>query len=657
MAGTYSPINVLYGRYPSKQMKGLFPLDEEENFRFKASDAMKEVWSDEAKYLGWRHVWVAHLETLFELGLPGITAEDLEAVRKVEKVIDYRRAAELERQMKHDTNAYLAEFKEQVERLRPGASAKIHAGGTSCLVTDNQEIMAMSRGLRLVYQKLENLYVAVNERFGKKMGKRISPIVSSDIELAQDEVYHRMEALRSRSAKGTTGTQASYLALFGGDHAQVLTLDDRLSRRLGYPESYALTGQTYPRIVDLQVLASLATVAEAVKGVALLENEQLDLVRRVKDIARSAATMASVQWMERTLDDSSERRLLLPEAFYAIDVLLDAAPENIYLDPNSIVGDTRTGPVLQKGTVERSALELIAQKTAAVITRMHDHAERYKDLPCAGYTHYQVAQATTWGKRLDLLAYQYALALDEVEHALKLRIPAGTVVSSALKTQYIGSLLMGIAASSAKAGHDLRLGQHDLEINEPFGKKQVGSSAMPFKKNPMKAERTCGLARSLIGLYAHGAEQDYAFLAADSLLELGLSIFSGDTDEQTGFTIHTEMVKQNLARYLPFLKAEELMMMAINRGVDGRAVHEYVREVSMTAWEMMKKGKPNQALELLADTKAMFLPQEIDRVRAMTASDFVGRSAQQVKEFGTNVVAPIRERYEDSLGIRDGVQV
>jgi len=198
------PIVPLYGRYPSKEMKELFPRDNNDFRYYGCTPEMKKIFCDETKYLGWRKIWVVLAEQERQLGLP-FSEEQIAALKKTEKTINYARAAELERKTKHDVMSYLTEYKEQVDPVLPGAGGILHAGATSCSITDNEELAAMKNGLTEIRNKVDKL----RQKLGKPTIETEEYIVN--LGLAINELDYRINSLKARGIKGTTGTQASYL--------------------------------------------------------------------------------------------------------------------------------------------------------------------------------------------------------------------------------------------------------------------------------------------------------------------------------------------------------------------------------------------------------------------------------------------------------------
>lgn len=331
-----------------------------------ASEEMATLWGDQRKFSTWRRLWVMLAEAEQELGLP-ITDQQLAEMRAHLDDIDFAVAAKHEKRLRHDVMAHVTTFGE----CCPSAKPIIHLGATSCFVTDNTDLLLMREGLELVARRLAGVIDALGTFAAKyrdlpclgythlqpaqptTVGKRAT-LWAYDLALDLAEVEHRIASLRARSVKGTTGTQASFLELFGGDHAKVRELEHRVALKMGFKATYAVTGQTYTRKVDAQVLDVLSGVAQTAHKAAtdlrlLISRKEIDepyvkdqigssamaykrnpmrcericaLARFVTSLQGSAAQTMAVQWMERTLDDSANRRLVIPQAFLSIDAVL-----------------------------------------------------------------------------------------------------------------------------------------------------------------------------------------------------------------------------------------------------------------------------------------------------------------------------------------------
>jgi adenylosuccinate lyase len=331
-----------------------------------ASREMAALWGPERKFTTWRRLWVALAEAEAELGLP-ISAGQLAELRAHVDDVDFAKAADYERKLRHDVMAHVHAYGDACPQARP----IIHLGATSAYVTDNTELILIRESLEMVRGRLGGVIGSLAD-FARQhralaclgwthlqpaqpttVGKRACLWI---YDLVQDlaEVEHRLGQLKARGVKGTTGTQASFLELFAGDHAKVRKLEDLVARKIGFAASYPVTGQTYSRKVDAQVLDVLAGIAtsahKAATDLRLLqsrheleepfESEQIGssamaykrnpmraermcgLSRFVVSLQSSATATAATQWLERTLDDSANRRLVIPQAFLAVDAVL-----------------------------------------------------------------------------------------------------------------------------------------------------------------------------------------------------------------------------------------------------------------------------------------------------------------------------------------------
>lgn len=331
-----------------------------------ASLEMSRLWSPQTKHSTWRRLWIALAESERELGLD-ISQAQIDELRSHVDDIDFERAALHEKQLRHDVMAHVHAYGD----ICPLAKPIIHLGATSCYVTDNTDLILMRRGLEMLRARL----VSTIDRLAKfaeqyralpclgfthlqpaqpvTVGKRAT-LWCYDLVLDLEELEYRIASLKMRGAKGTTGTQATFLSLFNGNHATVEELDRRVCQKMGFEQAYAVTGQTYSRKVDSQVIDTLAGLSQsahkagsdlrllqsrkeveepiekyqigssamAYKRNPMRSERMCGLARFVMSLSSSAAQTTATQWMERTLDDSANRRLTIPQAFLASDAIM-----------------------------------------------------------------------------------------------------------------------------------------------------------------------------------------------------------------------------------------------------------------------------------------------------------------------------------------------
>ena len=360
----------------------------------------------------------------------------------------------------------------------------------------------------------------------------------------------------------------------------------------------------------------------------------------------------------------------------------------------------------------REGLRLIHRKLVNVIDELAKFARKYKDMPTLAFTHFQPAQPTTVGKRASLWLNELVMDLEDVEYvirSLKLLGSKGTTgtqasflelfdgdhekcreadrriarkmgfescypVSGQTYSRKVDSrvlnVLAGIAQSAHKFSNDIRLLQHLKEIEEPFEKNQIGSSAMAYKRNPMRSERIASLARYVIADTINpaitAATQWFertlddsankrmsipeAFLAVDGILDLYMNVVDG-------LVVYPKVIHQHLMNELPFMATENIMMDAVKAGGDRQELHERIREHSMAAGRVVKvEGKPNDLLERIAADPAFGMTME-QLKGIMKPENFVGRAPEQVEEFLDQVVAPILEENKDVLGMKAQINV
>ncbi len=353
----------------------------------------------------------------------------------------------------------------------------------------------------------------------------------------------------------------------------------------------------------------------------------------------------------------------------------------------------------------REAMKIVEKKLCSVIANLSEFALKYKDMPCLAYTHLQPAQATTVGKRATLWINELLYDLDELRYrlsSLKMLGSKGTTGTQASfmelfegdseKVKKLEELicadfgfdgvvpvsgqtysrkvdaailatLSGIAQSAYKFANDLRILQSFKEMEEPFEAHQIGSSAMPYKRNPMRSERICALARYVICDSLNpaftAATQWFertlddsankrisvaeAFLAVDSILNIYMNVTNG-------LVVYPKMVRARLMAELPFMASENIMMDAVKRGGNRQELHERIREHAMAAGKVVKElGEPNDLLERIAGDPAFGLSME-DLDKIVVPENYTGRSAEQVKEFIENCVKPALAAYHGELG-------
>lgn len=337
-----------------------------------ASSEMQQIFSPKKRFGTWRRLWLALAESEAELGID-ISDTALEQMRAALDTLDFERAAEYERRFRHDVMAHVYLFGDDA----PEAKGIIHLGATSAFIADNTDLILHREALRLIRNRLVRCVAALAD-FAREhaalptlaythlqpaqpttVGKRATLWIQ-DLLLDIEEIDHRIATLRFRGVRGTTGTQASFLELFEGAHDKVDALERAVGKRMSFVSSYPVTGQTYPRKVDFAVQASLAGVGASLSKLGNdwrilahlreveepFESEQIGssampykrnpmraermcaLARHVIVLAQDPAFTAATQWLERTLDDSANRRLSVPDAFLTLDGCLVLA-ENV----------------------------------------------------------------------------------------------------------------------------------------------------------------------------------------------------------------------------------------------------------------------------------------------------------------------------------------
>ena len=332
-----------------------------------ASKEMQYIFSQDNKFRTWRKLWIALAETEHELGL-NITQEQIDELKAHQDEINYEVAEAREKEVRHDVMSHVYAYGVQC----PNAKGIIHLGATSCYVGDNTDIIIMREGLELVHKKLVNV---INElsKFAMKykdmptlaythfqpaqpttVGKRAT-LWLNELVLDLEDLEYVLGSLKLLGSKGTTGTQASFLELFDGDHAKCRRLDQMIAEKMGFTSCYPVSGQTYSRKVDFRVLSVLAGIAQSAhkftNDIRMLQHmKEVEEPFEKHQIGSSAMAykrnpmrseriasladyvisdlmnpmlVSSTQWFERTLDDSANKRLSVPEGFLAIDGILD----------------------------------------------------------------------------------------------------------------------------------------------------------------------------------------------------------------------------------------------------------------------------------------------------------------------------------------------
>jgi len=385
---------------------------------------------------------------------------------------------------------------------------------------------------------------------------------------------------------------------------------------------------------------------------------------------------------------------------YAYGVQCPKAKAIIHLGATSCyVGDNTDIIIMTEG------LKLIRKKLVNVIYRLKIFADEYKNLPTLGFTHFQPAQLTTVGKRACLWIQELLMDLEDVEYQLskaKLLGSKGTTGTQAsflelfdgdhekvkkldemitkemgfdayfpvsgqtysrkLDSQFL-NVLSSIAQSAYKFSNDLRLLQHLKEVEEPFEKSQIGSSAMAYKRNPMRSERISSLARYVIANSINPAitastqwfertlddsankriSVPESFLAADAILNIYLNVAAG-------MVVYPKVIEQHILKELPFMATENIMMQAVKNGGDRQELHEKIRIHSMAAARVVKEeGKENDLIERIVNDESFNL--NLDDIKAvLKPENFIGRAKEQTEEFLRDYVSPVLDKYKDVLG-------
>jgi adenylosuccinate lyase len=439
----------------------------------------------------------------------------------------------------------------------------------------------------------------------------------------------------------------------------------------------------------------------------------LELARAQKKLGLDIS-QAQIKQMAGHLDDINFKKAAAYEKRFRHDVMAhihtfaDAAPKAapiIHLGATSCFVGDNTDLIIM-----RDALKITAGKLAAVINLLGKFARKYRDLAALGYTHYQPAQLTTVGKRATLWCSEFVMDLREIEHRLEelpFRAVKGTTgtqasflalfdgnykkvkqlekavaaafgfknicpVTGQTYQRKIDTLVINTLALTAQSAHklcnDLRLLANLKEMEEPFEKSQVGSSAMAYKRNPMRAERVTALSRLVLSLATSppmtAAEQWFertlddsanrrvvipeAFLATDGILEILINVLDG-------LVVYPKVIAARVAAELPFMATENILMAAVKTGGNRQQLHEKIRRHSHAAAEQVKKhGRKNDLIDRLKSDPAF---AKVDLKKVLDPKAYIGCAAQQVDEFLSDIIEPIRKRYRKQLSRKSELNV
>ncbi|MDO4614828.1 MAG: adenylosuccinate lyase [Lachnospiraceae bacterium] len=441
--------------------------------------------------------------------------------------------------------------------------------------------------------------------------------------------------------------------------------------------------------------------------IALAETEQeLGLPITDEQIAELKANADNINYEDAKRREKEVRHDVMSHV-YAYGLQCPNAKGIIHLGATSCYVGDNTDVILM-----RDALDIIRRKLLNVISELAKFADANKDLPTLAFTHYQPAQPTTVGKRAALWINEFMMDLEDLDYvrgSLKLLGSKGTTGSQAsflelfngdhdkcdkldpMIAEKMGfaacvpvsgqtysrkvdtrvlNILAGIAASATKFSNDIRLLQHMKEIEEPFEKSQIGSSAMAYKRNPMRSERIASLSRYVIADALNPAitssvqwfertlddsankrlSVPEGFLATDGILDLVANVVDG-------LVVYPKVIRKHMLAELPFMATENIMMDAVKAGGDRQELHERIRTLSMQAGRTVKEeGKDNNLLELIAADPTFRLSLE-DLEKSMDPSKYVGRAPQQVENYLRDVVGPVLEANKDVLGWKAEINV
>ncbi|HSQ87927.1 adenylosuccinate lyase [Romboutsia sp.] len=441
--------------------------------------------------------------------------------------------------------------------------------------------------------------------------------------------------------------------------------------------------------------------------IALAEGEkELGINITDEQIAELKANIENINFDEARKIEKEVRHDVMSHV-KAYGLQCDKAKGIIHLGATSAyVGDNTD--VIQMN----EALKLIRIKLVNLINNLKEFALKYKDMPTLGFTHFQAAQLTTVGKRATLWAQDLILDLEDINYRIdnmKLRGVKGTTGTQAsflslfegdhdkikeldklvcekmgYKSSYavsgqtytrkldyqVISILSGIAQSMHKMTNDIRLLQSLKEIEEPFEKNQIGSSAMAYKRNPMRSERIASLSKYIISESLSPAlvqatqwlerslddsankrlSIPQAFMAADAIIEIGMNV----TD---GLVVYESMINKHINEELPFMATETILMEAVKRGGDRQELHEIIREYSMkAAYRVKQEGKDNNLMELIMNDESFKMSKE-EMLSIMDPKNFVGRAPEQVVEFINETLEPAIKDFKESIGLKVDLHV
>ena len=441
--------------------------------------------------------------------------------------------------------------------------------------------------------------------------------------------------------------------------------------------------------------------------IALAETEkELGLPITDEQIEELKANQNNINFEEAKAREKLVRHDVMSHV-YAYGLQCPKAKGIIHLGATSCYVGDNTDIILMT-----EALQLVRTKLVNVIAELAAFADKYKDMPTLGFTHFQPAQPTTVGKRATLWLQDLTLDLEDLDHvigSMKMLGSKGTTgtqasflelfdgdhekcrkadqmiadkmgfkgcyaVSGQTYSRKIDSRVLSVLASIAQSAHkfsnDIRLLQHLKEVEEPFEKNQIGSSAMAYKRNPMRSERIASLANYVMSdmmnpmlvastQWFERTLDDSAnkrlsipegFLAVDGILDLYLNVVDG-------LVVYPKVIEKRLMSELPFMATENIMMDAVKAGGDRQELHERIRELSMEAGKNVKvEGKENNLLELIAADPAFNLSLE-KLQKTMDPKKYVGRAPQQVAEFLAEVIQPILDENKELLGVKAEINV